>query len=174
MRIAIAGVPRSGKTTLALRLAQELGYPVQHGDDLQHMEWSAASAELARRMLHSAGPWIVEGVSVSRALRKALEFTDDRPCDRLYFLTEPFGALSDGQARMGKGCHTVHHEIAGELLRRGVQFASLSEHVAASAPPVVEVPVAPAPEPVAPATQICEPYASGSRWGSFGNGRGFG
>lgn len=180
MRIAIAGLPRTGKTTLAERLSAELGYPVMHADDLISMGWSEASAELARRML-SPGPWIVEGVAVSRALRKALGMTDERPCDQLYFLTELYEPLSPGQAGMGTGCRTVHSEIAAELLRRGVQFATLSEHAvsvaklaelttATAAPAPAVALSAPAPQP--PAAQVREPYASGSRWSD--NGRGFG
>jgi hypothetical protein len=175
MRIAIAGVPRAGKTTLGQALAAELGYPLLHGDDLMHMDWSEASAELARRML-APGPWIIEGVAVSRALRKAIDLTAERPCDRLYFLSEPYGVLSDGQASMGKGCHKVHAELAPELLRRGVQFVSASEHVTIQqASSRAAMPVATPATPVpAPAAQVREPYAGGSRWSGFGGGRGFG
>lgn len=167
MRIAIAGVPRAGKTTLGEQLSAELGFPLMHADDLISMGWSEASAELARRM-QSPGPWIVEGVAVSRALRKALELSTDRPCDRLYFLAQPHVELSSKQAAMGKGCETVHAEIAPELLRRGVQFAAVGEPIA-PARPALE-----ATSETKPAAQVREPYGgSGSRW-TGSAGRGFG
>lgn len=169
MRVAIAGCPRAGKTTLGNRLASELGVTAQHADDLIALGWSEASDELARRMQHP-GPWLIEGVAVIRALRKALSATSGKPCDRLLWMAHPREPLSDGQRRMFEQDARRFAELRSELQRRGVEV------VTGTAPRKT----APMPEPVArmqPAQDdspaLIEADDSGTRWGDYG-GRGFG
>lgn len=124
-RIAITGGPRTGKTTLGDRLNDELhpmGRITRHTDDLiGKLEWSDASAEVANWM-DEPGPWIIEGVAVSRALRKWRDNHPDQqpPVDRVIYLVEPHEALSKGQATMTKGVRKVHDEIEPWLNEHGV------------------------------------------------------
>lgn len=120
MRIAIAGYPRAGKTTLSTKLGVE---PVRHTDSCIHLGWSGVSAEVAR-WLHLDGPWVIEGVAVPRAIRKWLKYSDPQaqPCDVLIYLTETFEELVGGQRQMAKGCDTVFAAIAPELAARDVRI----------------------------------------------------
>ena len=123
VRIAIIGSPRAGKTTLALRMAEQLGLPVTHSDDFIRMGWSAQSEEIANRIRdapHMGG--IFEGGAVVRALRKLLATETDRPVQRCVLLTKPLVPLSDSQDRMRLGCATVLAQILPELERRGVEI----------------------------------------------------
>ena len=118
-RLLIAGGPRCGKTTLADTLAS--GRVVRHTDDLiATHEWSAASEEAAR-WLDDAGPWVIEGVTVVRAIRKWLAAHEDgKPADVVVWLNQPFAELTKGQASMLKSCETIWAEVWPELARRGV------------------------------------------------------
>ena len=119
MRLLIAGVPRSGKTTLAGETGS-IGR-VRHCDELLELPWSEQS-RVVSEWFDEEGPWVIEGVTVGRALRKWLERNGEgKPADRVIFLNEPFGELSIGQERMAKGCRTVWLEIVGELVMRGVE-----------------------------------------------------
>jgi molybdopterin-guanine dinucleotide biosynthesis protein len=123
IRVAITGSPRAGKTTLAIRVADEMRARgtepnVRHTDSLisklQHLgrdAWSAASAEVAT-WFDAAGPWIVEGVSVSRALRKwhANHPGERPPVDRVIHLTV-----------------TVHSEIEPWLAEHGIRTERLTQ-----------------------------------------------
>lgn len=116
-RILITGGPRTGKTTLANRIADEygdhVGTTVAHTDSLiATHDWSAASAEVAT-WLDAPGPWIIEGVALSRALRKWREAHpgEPPPVDKVIRLTEPYKSLTPGQATMAKGEETVWREI---------------------------------------------------------------
>lgn len=146
-RICIAGGPRTGKTTLAGKIAADIvtmecdscGWPaaehgcatpilgrviapVRHTDDLIHLGWSEASAAAAL-WFDEPGPWIVEGVAVPRALRKWLaSHPAGKPCDVVYWLEDPHEELTPGQAAMTKGCATVWEEVADELHARGVEI----------------------------------------------------
>lgn len=117
-RILIAGGPRTGKTTLA----NSLGI-ARHTDDLiGTFDWSAASAEVAT-WIGADGPWIIEGVAVSRALRKWLvSHPEGKPCDRIHHLTMAHETLTPGQLTMTKGCATVWREVRESLAARGVEI----------------------------------------------------
>lgn len=122
-RICIAGGPRVGKTTLGRVLSERHGWPLRSTDDLMHLGWSESSEYAARFWLTLPGPWIVEGVAVPRALRKALRLSARvTPCDEIIVLRSPFEVLSPRQASMAKGVHTVLDEIRPELEDRGVVF----------------------------------------------------
>lgn len=121
-RIAICGIPRSGKTTLATRLSDELDIPVRHTDDLiTTYDWSASSNTVAS-WFDVPGDWIIEGCTVSRALRK---WRNSHPCaappiDRLYYMIHPHCPLTERQSTMAIGIATVHNEIADWLYEYGV------------------------------------------------------
>lgn len=126
-RIAIAGGPRTGKSTLSARLERSLGLQAQHTDDLVGvLEWSECSEEAARWMAEP-GPWIIEGTAVIRALRKALKASPERPCDVLLVLTEPKVPTTRGQDAMAKGVATVLSGIIDELRARGVDVVVARE-----------------------------------------------
>jgi hypothetical protein len=136
MRIVICGGPRTGKTTLATSLVDAGHFvgcgrrdldilPVRHTDDLipelQHLgkdAWSEGSRRVSE-WLDAPGPWIIEGVSVCRALRKWREAHPGAspPVDKIFRLIEPHETLSKGQAAMAKGEETVWLEIEPWLFR---------------------------------------------------------
>jgi hypothetical protein len=69
VKIVVTGPPLAGKSTLAVALSKVLNVPLLRTDALIEMEWSAASEEVAK-WLDRDGPWIIEGVTVPRAIRK--------------------------------------------------------------------------------------------------------
>jgi hypothetical protein len=125
-RVAIAGGPKTGKTTLSERLAGQYGRPVRHTDDLvaQHA-WSEVS-EIASHWLDEPGEWIVEGVAMVRAVRKWLATQPvyqvaPEPFAVVY-LDDAFARLTHDQAAMDKGSRTVWREIQPKLHRLGVRL----------------------------------------------------
>lgn len=123
-RIAIAGGPRTGKTTLAAKLDEGgNGKHVYHTDSVKDEDWSQASLIASRWFDEVDGPLIVEGVRVPHALRKWLEKHKDdgqKPVDVLYILEEPKAEQTPKQEQMGKGAKTVVVGILDELRARGV------------------------------------------------------
>jgi len=110
-RLAITGYPRTGKTTLAERLRVEWGVPVYHTDDFKELPWSDSSLK-ASLWFNRPSPWIIEGVTVPRALRKWIkrhqqaspsEQVPPLPVDKILVLTSPRMTLTSGQQNMGKG-----------------------------------------------------------------------
>lgn len=128
MIVCITGGPRTGKSWLGEHLALTSGTALHRTDDLIPLGWSAASQAAAARMIvaRDAGrDAIVEGVAVPRALRKALDESRERPCDRLVLLRSvrpEVGARTPGQVTMEKGLWRVLREIWGELVARGVEI----------------------------------------------------
>jgi len=114
-KIAIAGVPKAGKTTLTKTMKSESIY---HTDDLIELGWSEASQEASTWF--NKDEFIIEGVAVPRALRKWLAANKGKPCDKVIWLGKPHIELNPGQATMAKGCIKVFNEIEPELLKRGV------------------------------------------------------
>jgi hypothetical protein len=121
MRTLIVGGPKTGKTTRSEALAQETGIPAWHADSLIDTHaWSEASQAVADSF-DSPGPWIIEGVSVPRAIRKWLAaHPEGKPADKILVRTQPHVDLSPGQRTMTKGVWTVWNEVLPELYRRGV------------------------------------------------------
>lgn len=121
MKLLIGGGPRTGKTTLAKAIAAAEGIALTHTDDLMATHaWSEASEEIARRIVSQPGDWIIEGVAVARALRKAIALAE-MPSDlQVRWLREPVVARTPGQEAMAKGCETVWREILPLLQERGV------------------------------------------------------
>ena len=117
-RIVITGGPKTGKTTLA----DEMGGGVRQTDELIELPWSEQSLVVSR-WFDEPAPWVIEGVTVTRALRKWLKHNlKGKPCDLVIYLREPRIQLSVGQERMSKACWTVWREIRRELERRGVEI----------------------------------------------------
>jgi len=102
MRILITGHPRSGKSTLAGLLHKTTDIPVRATDVLiPTHEWSQQS-EVVSEWFTTPGPWIIEGVTVARALRKYHHHYPRRtvPCDLLITLRRPTAGLLPGQISM--------------------------------------------------------------------------
>lgn len=97
-RVAVTGGPKAGKTTLCERVRDRR---VLHGDDYMHLGWSESSEALAKAVNELAGPLVVEGVQVPRALRKGMRV------DVVIWLDETFGGYVRGHATMREGCMTV-------------------------------------------------------------------
>lgn len=125
MKIAIAGAPRAGKTTLANRLAGETHTPraVSHTDDFKHLPWSAQSFATAAALNQNE---VIEGTTVARGLRKWLKANPvGKPVDTVFYLPTPRENLTAGQSSMAHGINTVMREIVPELRARGVTIAVL-------------------------------------------------
>lgn len=106
-RIAIAGVPRAGKTTLARRaVANGWTGTVIHTDDLiGRFEWSELSEHVVK-VCGSQESYLVEGVRVPHALRKGLA------PDAVVWMGLPRILLDARQASMAKAVVTVFNEWA--------------------------------------------------------------
>src|SRR5512135_3194838 len=115
-RIVIVGGPRTGKTTLA----GTFSLPVTHTDDFAALgDFSAQSAKVAE-LLDLPGPWVLEGVTVVRALRKWFRaHPSGVPCDAIYGCWAPKAPLSPGQFSLLRGCAKVWAEVEEELDTRG-------------------------------------------------------
>ena len=72
--------------------------------------------------LDEPGPWICEGVTMIRAVRKWMKDNPEKPCDVLYFLVIPKEPLSPGQYTLAKGCQKIFNEIYDELIEREVDI----------------------------------------------------
>jgi len=120
MKVAIAGVPKSGKTTKAKELASEEKIPVMSTDSLIDLEWSEASLA-ASYWFDEQGDFIIEGMMVPRALRKWFRNNKEgKPVDKVIWLGASHVNLTKPQYGMGRGAHTVLVEIAPLLHNRGV------------------------------------------------------
>jgi hypothetical protein len=110
-RVAVTGTPRAGKTTLSGAIADR---PVVHTDpnDLRELYpegvdwsqtqevWDAAPAFIAQAV-SGRDRFVVEGVSVARALRRGLEV------DAVIVMVDPLIEQSPGQAAMGLGVLSI-------------------------------------------------------------------
>ena len=78
-QLVFVGGPRSGKSTLTATAAERFKRKARHADALiARYDWSEHSEEVSK-WLAEPGPWIVEGVSTARALRKWLTANPDVP-----------------------------------------------------------------------------------------------
>ena len=123
MKTAIAGIPRSGKTTFANEMQVFTGAQIFPTDDLiERFRWSEQAIEAAK-WFDREGNIIIEGVTVPRALRKWLENNHTgKPCDKLIWMKKAKTPLTKGQTTMAKGCLKVLDEISDELIKRGVEI----------------------------------------------------
>lgn len=69
-KIAIAGRPGVGKTTLAKKLAEQMGLRLYHTDDLIGVVPFKDANDAMIKQLSDKESFIVEGVQVARMLRK--------------------------------------------------------------------------------------------------------
>lgn len=124
-KIAIAGVPRAGKTTRARRIALGIG-ELRSTDALKDVgDWSKES-EIAAAMFDEPSSFVMEGMVVPRALRKWLAaHPEGRPVDELIWMGKPAVETTKDQDAMGKGALTVLREILPELQKRGVKVEGL-------------------------------------------------
>lgn len=124
-KIAIAGVPRAGKSTRAKKIALAVG-ELRSTDALKEVgDWSRES-EIAAAMFDEDAAFVMEGMVVPRALRKWLaSHPEGRPVDEVLWMGEPKIETTKGQNAMGKGALTVMREILPELKRRGVNVEGL-------------------------------------------------
>lgn len=101
-KVAIVGGPRCGKTTIARMVKDRTAY---HADSLiDTLGWSDISAQLVKEINEHAGPMVVEGTSVVRALRKGAKV------DAVILMTQPKTEQTKGQASMGKAVMTIFRE----------------------------------------------------------------
>lgn len=121
MRYAIVGGPRTGKTTLANLMEQRLSIFARHTDDLIPLGWSQAS-EAAASWFNEDGGWIIEGVTVPRALRRwlAAHPAQELPI-KVIVLRYPKVQTTPRQKAMAKGVYTVWNEIKSQILNRGAE-----------------------------------------------------
>ncbi len=128
-RILIAGGIMHGKTTLAKKLAKELGLPhfcTDSKKDTRHIEdgityapddlqWKEYSAYALTNWLITPEAKIVEGIAAIRALRKWYEHPElhpnqnEAPIDRLIIITTPApkATFTPEQNRTNKGHDTI-------------------------------------------------------------------
>ena len=122
-RIVIAGGPRTGKTTLARQIAEARGLRHREGDYLYRsgVGWSDSSAQIAGWFAEPGG-WVIEGVQVSRAIRKYFAANDAAPCDVLIWCTDRQHDWQPRHSPMEKACRTVFLEVRPMLTASGVMI----------------------------------------------------
>jgi len=122
-RSIIAGGPRTGKSTLAVRASERFKRTVRHADSLVgKLNWSDSSAEVSR-WLDDGDEYVIEGVTAPRALRKWLAANPDKKLDAtVVYLRDPLHAQTDGQRSMSKAIDSVWSQIKPELLKRGASI----------------------------------------------------
>lgn len=100
-RVAIAGGPRMGKTTLS-RLVRDR--PVIGTDEYKKLPWEEVPLQMIADV-KDLPAFVIEGVQVPRALRKGLEV------DAVVYMTRPkVASRKPGQISMAKGVWTVFRE----------------------------------------------------------------
>lgn len=117
LRTVIVRGPRVGKTTLSAVLARQVDVIARHTDDLI----GSTDAESAVvRWLSSPGPWVIEGVTAVRTLRRWLRENEGAPCEQVFWSDRPKVEQTRGQRTMAKGCATVWSQIHEQIVERGV------------------------------------------------------
>jgi adenylate kinase family enzyme len=118
--IIITGVPKSGKSTLAVKWAEEKNQQLCRTDDMiEMMEWSEISNEIAK-WIEGGDDEIIEGVAAVRGMRKWLKAHPDKQLPNLIFifLYRPKIELTPGQVSMAKAVITIWEEIREDLQNR--------------------------------------------------------
>lgn len=99
-KIAIAGGPKSGKTTMAATAGDDR--PVVHTDSYRD-SWDDAPRQ-AMEELEKHDRWIIEGIQVGRCLRKGLVPDIVIWCEIAHKPHTP------GQKTMARGCKTIFND----------------------------------------------------------------
>jgi len=134
MRILIIGWPKTGKTTLAKKMAAELNLEHRCTDPQKlcdpgvtgipdSLDWSGGSAYVVEKLFGRPNS-IIEGVAIPRALRKWKESNPNKPLpfDRIIHLKTVHTDLVKGQVAMGKGIDTVLRGILPWMPKIEVQL----------------------------------------------------
>jgi hypothetical protein len=118
MKLLIIGYPRSGKTTRArnMQITEMVPpngeTPVLSTDKLvAQYEWSAFSDKVCD-MLKQPGPWIIEGCSAVRGLRKYLK-EGNVPDFEIEWLDKPFVPLVGRQVGFAASLKSIWGECQG-------------------------------------------------------------
>jgi hypothetical protein len=129
MRTVIVAGCRIGKSTLARTLGVPVFCldPISKAKDVEPdvtylpdgLDFGSESTQWAlENWIGRPGPWVIEGHSSARLLRKWLSTRRDEdegimfPCDRVIVLTnEPWVDLKPGQVSLNKAVATVWNEI---------------------------------------------------------------
>ncbi len=106
-RIAIAGAPRCGKTTLALTVKDRA---VLSTDSYMNVAWEQVP-EMVNDAVSRLPSFVLEGVMVGRCLRKGLKV------DAVIYLDRPHVPLTKGQETMRKGCRKIYNDWLATLER---------------------------------------------------------
>ncbi len=122
MKVLIIGHPRSGKTTLANKMAAEYWYAnhdaitVYSTDDLiDKYEWSVFSDKVAD-LLQQPGPWVIEGCSAVRGLRKYLK-AEHKVDFEIVWLNSPHVPLVGKQIGFAASLTSIYNECR-EMMKK--------------------------------------------------------
>lgn len=122
MRTIICGGPRSGKTLLA-RSGRFPGAVHETDSLIGIYSWGKDSEEVCNWM-SMRGPWIIEGTTCARALRKWPEMrAEPLPIEIVVFILGHNQPLTSGQESMRKGILTVFRDVLPELQRQNIPVA---------------------------------------------------
>lgn len=118
MRIAIAGVPQAGKTTLGEAISSA---------PLCSTDWYLGRRDIDDVLVgfleERRSPWVMEGCRVVHALRLWLsKHPEGQPCDAVLWMPRSRHALTPGQRIFAKGIWSIWREVKGELERRDVKI----------------------------------------------------
>ncbi len=114
-RVAIAGGPRVGKTTLSCRSAFDIHKRIHTDDLINKIAWDSVPDEIAR-LTAGVERFVVEGTQVARCLRRGLAV------DLVIWLERPRVELTTGQLGYWKACRTVFSEWLGMPESVGVRI----------------------------------------------------
>lgn len=137
MKIVICGIPKSGKSTLALGLSTLTGYRVFHCDSLKHLPWSEQSEKIIE-LFTVEGSIIIEGVKTVYSLRKWKDRNPDKGCpiDCYVWLDKAKVPLSREQEALGRGMAVINRNIATWVPKGGLEVGVVySPHPAPYFPP---------------------------------------
>lgn len=108
-RILIIGAPKCGKTTRGKQLSESMRIPLTSTDTiLANHDWSGVSDKIAE-LIAEPGPWIIEGCSAVRGLRKYLKAGGTCDFDVLW-LDSPYVEQTGTQKAFGASCATIWKE----------------------------------------------------------------
>ena len=118
-RLLILGVPKAGKTTLSKHLSAE-------GRRLIPTDYLTVGELVS--WLDMPGPWIMEGVTLVRALMEWLDkhhfHPELRPADTIIWMPDPKITLTKGQQNMAAGLCTVWESVRLRCQFRGTKIES--------------------------------------------------